>query len=203
MAVFGISYGITSALEGGYANHPKDKGGETYAGISRKYHSTWIGWPYIDKQRRYGNLKTNQIFPKLNQYVKTFYTREFWDKLHCSGLDQALANQLFDYAVNSGKGRAVKTLQAILNQLGESLKVDGVIGAKSLAAIARHDQSKLAQLLHKNREVFLQKEAQNQPAFAKVWSNRLSTMKEYLPSAGVSFGLLAIVGVSLFFLTKN
>jgi len=203
MAKFEISYNITRRFEGGYANNPNDKGGETYAGISRKYHPNWIGWPYIDKQKQFGPIKNNTIFPKLNGYVKTFYTREYWDKMYCSRLEQNLASQLFDYAVNSGKGRAVRTLQAILNQLGESLKVDGVIGNNTLTAIARHKQDDLAQALHKNREVFLNKEGKNQPAFAQVWRNRIDGMKQYLPTVGVSLGLVAVVGISLFFLTKK
>ena len=197
MAVFNISFGITSQLEGGYANHPKDRGGETYAGITRKYHPSWIGWQYIDKQPH--PIKTNTKFPKLEGYVITFYTKEYWNRLHCNDLEQSLANQLFDYAVNSGKGRAVKDLQSILNNLGESLKVDGAIGPNTIAAIKRHKQADLAKQLHSRRTSFLVKESKNQPVFAKTWSNRINTMKEHLPAVGISFGAIALVGIALFF----
>jgi lysozyme family protein len=40
--------------EGGYANHPADKGGETYRGITRKHNSEWEGWRYIDEVKRTG-----------------------------------------------------------------------------------------------------------------------------------------------------
>ena len=35
--------------EGGYVNNPKDKGGETYMGISRKAHPKSKVWSIIDK----------------------------------------------------------------------------------------------------------------------------------------------------------
>ncbi|MDE5419125.1 hypothetical protein L3049_14085 [Labilibaculum sp. DW002] len=201
MAVFRISHNITSKLEGGYANNPKDNGGETYAGISRKYFPYWIGWQFIDRQAH--PIRNNTRFTNLNGAVEIFYTREFWDKLHCSKLEQSLANQLFDYAVNSGKGQAVKDLQRVLNGLGEALKVDGALGSKTLAAIGRHKQNELANHLHNMRTRFLVEESKDQPDFAAVWSSRLDTMKKHLPSVGVSFGLIAAIGLSLFFLTKN
>jgi lysozyme family protein len=194
MANFNISYKITKNLEGGYANHPKDNGGETYAGISRKFHPMWVGWPYID--RRPHPIKNNSVFPKLDGQVKAFYKREYWQKLFGDHLHQSLANQIYDYAVNSGKGQAVKDLQRILNSLGEKLQVDGVIGPLTLAAIGKHDQDDLARRLHAMRTLFLSQESKVQPHFREVWQNRLQTMKSYLPSvAGLSLGLAALATI--------
>lgn len=46
--------GDTLKHEGGYANHPADKGGETYRGITRKHNPEWSGWKYIDEVKRTG-----------------------------------------------------------------------------------------------------------------------------------------------------
>jgi len=40
--------------EGGYANHPADKGGETYRGITRKNNDEWQGWKVINEVKRTG-----------------------------------------------------------------------------------------------------------------------------------------------------
>ena len=41
----------TLKREGCYANHGKDRGKETYKGISRKYHPKWPGWELIDEAK--------------------------------------------------------------------------------------------------------------------------------------------------------
>src|SRR2546426_796362 len=45
-----FDYALTQLLkvEGGYANDPRDPGGETYKGISRVFWPNWSGWPLID-----------------------------------------------------------------------------------------------------------------------------------------------------------
>jgi type VI secretion system secreted protein VgrG len=36
------AFNTTMTFEGGYANDPDDAGGETYMGISRRYHPDWV-----------------------------------------------------------------------------------------------------------------------------------------------------------------
>ena len=61
--------------EGGYVNHivAGDRGGQTYAGIARKFHPDWQGWNLIDH-----NDMDN---PELTTFVLLFYKTNFWDKL--------------------------------------------------------------------------------------------------------------------------
>ena len=51
MANFTQAYNLTSAHEGGYVNDALDRGGETYRGISRVYHSSWNGWSKNEDRR--------------------------------------------------------------------------------------------------------------------------------------------------------
>ncbi len=44
----------TLEFEGGYANDPADRGGETFRGISRKNWPRWSGWDLIDQVKRKG-----------------------------------------------------------------------------------------------------------------------------------------------------
>ena len=121
LILFEKAYDITMKNEGGYANNPKDKGGETYKGISRKYHPNWGGWKLIDAHKaakpdytassinKYGNN------PTMNKLVKDFYKANFWDALCLDKcFSQAMANELFDDGVNRGVGAVKKTLCSIL-----------------------------------------------------------------------------------------
>ena len=53
---FDNAFAHTQTNEGGYANNKADLGGETYAGISRKYHPKWSGWAIVDELKKYGTV---------------------------------------------------------------------------------------------------------------------------------------------------
>lgn len=197
MAQFGISYHITERMEGGYSNNPLDNGKETYAGISRASFPDWKGWAFIDKQAK--PIRTNSFFSDLSMPVMQFYREQFWSPLKCGFISQVVANQLFDYAVNSGKNKAGKSLQTVLNRLGSFLQVDGIIGEKTLTAMNRFNQDDIARNLLGERENFINRLAQQQPQFKNGWLNRIAYLKSHLSTAGVSFGLVAFVGLTLFF----
>ena len=115
MADFNIAYEPTSKNEGGYANVSGDTGGETYAGISRKWFPKWDGWAIVDKNKP---LRHNQIIKddKLKSMVKSFYKKEFWDKVWGDRINnQDVANRTYDFAVNAGVGASIKNIQKSLN----------------------------------------------------------------------------------------
>lgn len=123
--------------EGGYSNDPHDPGGETCCGISRRYWPKWPGWKYLDN---YKPLKNNQTIrhTAVLDAVLEFYRAQFWKPLRCDDIiPQAVAESLFDFAVNVGRKRAVKILQHTINvYVGiTTLKEDGIMGAKTIAGI--------------------------------------------------------------------
>lgn len=136
MANFTIALKKVLKNEGGYANNPNDAGGETYKGISRKNHPTWTGWISIDQIKKAHPKGFKTILehtPELQDKVKDFYKRRFWDELcldTCS--NQELANQAFDMAVNAGVKAGVKILQKVLG-----IPVDGILGNVTKKAIAK------------------------------------------------------------------
>lgn len=145
---FDSAYDETMRHEGGYANDPHDKGGETYCGISRRWHPSWSGWRIVDacKVKNKANLQALYAEPNLKRLVRSFYRAEFWDKLRgdeIDGLKSAIAKELFDSAINVDPIDAVKFLQTALNMLGEvngrslyrALKVDGKIGPATSEAL--------------------------------------------------------------------
>lgn len=114
MANFQAAYDKTSKNEGGYANVSGDTGGETYAGISRKWFPNWRGWPIVDAAKP---LKWNQKIKndKLAQLVRDFYKKEFWDRVGGDQIeDQLTAERLYDFGVNAGQGVSLKQIQAVL-----------------------------------------------------------------------------------------
>ncbi|BAX79039.1 glycoside hydrolase family 108 protein [Labilibaculum antarcticum] len=202
MANFIKSYTITEKMEGGYSNNPNDKGKETYCGISRVAFPDWKGWAFIDKQAH--PIQNNAKFSFLSKDVEQFYRTEFWKKLSCGLMTQDVANQLYDYAVNSGKIRAVKSLQTVLNSKGAFLDVDGLIGLKTLNALKRFDSSDIAKALFVERENFINKLIVSQPYFRRAWLNRLSYLRSFLTVQNTMFPVLIVGSFALFFfLTKN
>lgn len=122
MADFLQAYEKTMILEGGYklTDVKNDRGGQTYAGISRKFHPNWQGWYFIDK----GETPPSEM-------VRGFYKVEFWDKFQGDSItDQKVAEALYDFGVNAG----VKT-SAKLAQIITGVTPDGAFGPKSLQAI--------------------------------------------------------------------
>jgi len=145
MASFKEAFAETSAIEGGYADHPDDRGGETYRGIARRFHPNWPGWSRIDAARDDpgfpGVLAEDET---LAERVGDFYRQNFWNRIQGNRIpDQAVAMELFDTAVNMGVGRAVRFLQEALNILNrngrsyDEIGVDGLIGKVTLEALAQ------------------------------------------------------------------
>lgn len=122
MAQFEPAFEIMMNNEGGYklTNNKNDRGGQTYAGISRKFWSNWAGWAYIDR---------NEIPP--TALVRDFYKTNFWDVIRGDDIiDNRIASSIFNFAVNAGIKVATKLAQIVV-----SVTPDGSIGEKTLAAL--------------------------------------------------------------------
>lgn len=114
MANFEIADRKTSANEGGYANVKGDNGGETYAGIARRFWSNWEGWSIVDQHkplRHNQKIKSNE----LDRMVKAFYKKNFWDVIGGDSIeDQRTADILYDFGVNAGQSRSIRQIEKIL-----------------------------------------------------------------------------------------
>jgi len=108
--------------EGGYklTTVPGDRGGQTYAGITRKSFPDWRGWASLDA----GRTPDAQI-------VRDLYRGAFWDPLQADQItSQRVATCLFDFAVNAGAKTAAKLAQLVVGTTP-----DGAIGPVTLEAI--------------------------------------------------------------------
>ena len=103
--------------EGGYVNDPKDLGGETKYGITKRF------YPDVDIK----NLTIEQ--------ATEIYKKDYWDKNRVESLPQNLWHIYFDMCVNMGKRTAVKVLQRAAVNRGRNIEVDGGLGPMTIKAL--------------------------------------------------------------------
>lgn len=128
MPYFKEALASTLAHEGGYADDPDDRGGETYRGISRKYHPDWPGWARIDEIKNTVSRRQLDEDPVLAAMLGDFYRPKFWTPIGGDAIeDPALACALFDCGVNLGVKKAVWFLQRALNALSKNGALSGII----------------------------------------------------------------------------
>lgn len=119
------------AREGGFTDHPADRGGPTRWGITQRI------------ARAHGYAGDMRLFPR--DAAASIYRRLYWLRPRFDQVAQhapALAAELFDTGVNMGPAVAARFLQRALNGLNRNARdypdmaVDGAIGPITLAALA-------------------------------------------------------------------
>lgn len=100
----------------GYVNDKDDAGGETVAGVARKFHSLWEGWKIVDSLKKHPRFPYNLKESKeLNELVISFYKHEFWDKIGGDNIkSQNIASMLLKSAVHEGVVPAIKRAESIV-----------------------------------------------------------------------------------------
>ena len=111
--------------EGGFVNHPQDPGGMTNLGVTKKVYEQWLGRDVTESEMR--DLKPSDVAP--------LYKKKYWNRIKCDQLPQGVDVFCFDWCVNSGPKRPAQALQRIIGATA-----DGVIGPKSLQAVANFDE---------------------------------------------------------------
>lgn len=106
--------------EGGFANHPKDPGGVTMLGVTKRVWEEWTGKPATIADMR--ALTPERVAP--------LYKARYWDKVRGNDLPAGLALCVFDFAVNAGVSRAGRYLQRLVGA-----SQDGIVGRGTLQAV--------------------------------------------------------------------
>lgn len=207
MSNFEAAFNYTNKHEGLYSNHPNDRGGETYRGISREFHPNWFGWNLIDEHKNeLDNHDTTKLNDRLkNDYnlnlaVKNFY-RENYYLSYWDDLPVELVIELYDNAVNMGIKESVEFLQESLNLLNrnevtyENLLVDGKYGKITHTAVKyylRNDQIELLlkyiNVLQGNHYINIMRKDETQEIFARGWFNRVEITKDKVKGKGLDKG---------------
>ena len=152
-------------------NDPRDPGGQTCWGISRRYHPRWPGWRLVDAGTTSGT--------DLALAVSTFY-REMYGALW-SAIPERAREVTVDTAVHMGAVYAVQCLQDALNRLAASeyVDVDGQLGPQTKAALQTIDPSALAFAMCAIRVVEYNRRARRDKSkhvFLSGWLNRVSDL---------------------------
>jgi lysozyme family protein len=149
------------ASEGGYVNHPSDPGGPTNFGITLADYRR-----YVKPDAGAADVRTMQV-----DEAKAIYRAKYWGAMRCDALPAGVDYCIFDYAVNSGTGRAPKVLQRVLGQT-----VSGRMDDATVVAANARDARELVQSICDERMRFL-KGLRTWPVFGKGWSRRVSEVR--------------------------
>ena len=156
---------IIKRWEGGFGNHPKDKGGATNKGVTlTTYRMVYGKNKTVDDLKNMSDKEWDYIFTKL-----------YWNKWKADEIkNQSIANILVDWVWMSGLG-TIKKIQSLFG-----LTADGIVGNKTISYINSHDQEEVFNKIWNRRKSFydsLVANNQSQKVFLKGWMNRLNTFK--------------------------
>lgn len=151
-------------LEGGKVDDPNDPGGRTNRGVTQRVYDAW---------RRNRKLPVRDVWLITASEVADIYRQQYWLKIQGDSLPDGVDLAVFDGAVNSGPARSVMWLQAALG----SVKVDGVLGEATLAAVRAHpDHDALISEICALRMKFL-RALKTFARFGKGWTRRVDHVR--------------------------
>lgn len=169
--------------EGGFVDHPDDRGGATNYGITQRVAAEH---GYRGSMRDLPQTLAEKI------YLKTYWHAMKLDEV--SARAPALAIAMLDYGVHSGTGRAARQLQEVVNVLSNNgrrwsvVEVDGCIGTQTLRAVDAmlklrgvNSGNTLASTVNALRLAWLVDLARrdvSQQAFAQGWIDRVVRLEE-------------------------
>lgn len=154
------------AVEGDFSDHLRDTGGPTKYGVTLSTLRQWRaaqGLPEggIEELRALSLVEAERI------YAGTYWLAAKGDELP-PGLDL----MVFDAAVHAGPGQSARWLQAALNREGAFLKVDGVLGSKTVEAARNADAAKIIRHLARYRILEAMDDPSDAP-FGRGWIDRI------------------------------
>ncbi|QKC96080.1 glycoside hydrolase family 108 protein [Mesorhizobium sp. NZP2298] len=158
---FARALALVLKSEGGWSDNLADPGGATMKGVT------------LANFRRYVKADASKADLKKigDDQVATVYRRFYWDAVLGAELPDGVDYAVFDFAVNSGPGRAAKYLQATVG-----VSQDGRIGPATLAAARERPAGIVIDQLCDARLEFL-KRLPTWGAFGRGWSDRVKSVR--------------------------
>jgi lysozyme family protein len=148
--------------EGGYVNHPKDPGGETNLGVTKRVYEEWGGTKDMK------DLEVSDVAP--------IYEKNYWGRVKADDLPSGLDLCVFDFAVNAGPGRAAKYLQTMIGTTA-----DGGIGPNTLMALSNYVESEGVEGAIRNYQMNRQRyyeKLSTFETFGRGWTRRVDETTE-------------------------
>lgn len=164
LAQFILSY------EGGFVNDPHDSGGATNKGITI---ATWRQQGY-DKDFD-GDIDVDDLKLISDEDATEILRKYYWNRWQADMiLSQPIANMLVDWVWSSGS-YGIKIPQSMLG-----VKVDGIVGPETLAALEEQNAANFFSRLKKRRIGFIVSICYNDPVkrrYYKGWLRRINAIK--------------------------
>jgi len=148
--------------EGNYVHHPLDPGGRTNLGVTQRVWEDYVGHSVDEKAMR--QLTKEMVAP--------LYRKQYWNVCNCDDLPAGVDYLAFDFSVNAGSFRSIKTIQRALN-----ITADGVIGPVTIKAIQDANAEEFINNFTAAKETFY-RSLTNFPTFGKGWLNRVAEGKK-------------------------
>jgi lysozyme family protein len=160
---FARALALVLKSEGGWSDNPADPGGATMQGVT------------LTNFRRYVKADASKADLRAitDAQLAIVYRKFYWDAVAGDELPDGVDYAVFDFAVNSGPGRAAKYLQAAC---GPAIAQDGKIGPATLAAVRAKPAGVLIDTLCDARLKFLER-LPTWPNFGRGWSNRVASVR--------------------------
>jgi lysozyme family protein len=152
--------------EGGFVDHPADRGGATNKGVTQRVYDRW-------RTRQGEPPRSVRLIEDAE--VHAIYESDYWGPPRCDLLSGPLDLVHFDTAVNMGPGRAVRFLQSAVR-----CPVDGDFGPGTEMAVASCDPGEAVLAYCDAREAFYRALVARKPdqgVFLKGWLNRLEALR--------------------------
>jgi lysozyme family protein len=162
--------------EGGFSDHPNDRGGPTKYGITIHTLSRYLGRP----------AQRHEVQSLSVEIARDIYERIYYINPRLDKLPESIQPFIFDSAVNHGPQQAIRFIQSVCNQAGylPPLAVDGIMGPNTLKGVEWAEQEMgdlfYKALIEERRNFYytIVKFRPSQKVFLKGWLNRIKEFEK-------------------------
>lgn len=168
--------------EGGYVNHPSDKGGATNKGI------TFATWKKYAKEDLNIEPTLNNLKNITDEQATKIYRKRYWEpKGFCKIEDERVGLMIYDWTITSG-GAGKQVQRLLKNEFEQAIDDDGAIGSLTIDAVNNvEDQDKLLNRLAAIRKqyytnlTYTDGKKNDQDVFLQGWLNRVDNCLKFKP----------------------
>ena len=155
---FPTAFADLMKYEGGYSNHPADRGGETMWGITKEV---------AVKNGYTGDMSALPV-----EIAEAIYVKDYWNPVQADKLPEDLRYAVFDAAVNSGVAQATRWLQRACG-----VRDDGIVGPQTIRAANALSSEEIKRKMLAQRLRFMTS-LSNWPSFSRGWARRIADLLE-------------------------
>lgn len=177
---FRRAFEVSLEHEGGYVDHPADRGGPTNKGVTQRTWHDFVRAKHADMRTASAEdvEKKYPLKDLSNDDVAEVYYQGYWRPAKCGLMpNEAIAALVFDAAINHGPRRALRMLQAAAWMPAK--QCDGVWGPKTAQAVLQAGEDPIGfaddYLLARERFYrWIVNDDPTQGVFLRGWMNRLA-----------------------------